>query len=151
MLWQHVICLSFLDVCLCSAWFHLWVWLANGVVPCCRLCRLGYCRVTQTGRSAEGSVHWGLYSWLGIFGYILCYVLLYSAVVQTFQTYLIISFMFCFNLLVPCCKIQWNCCQARAGIHCEIPSQYRLESLGFGVLQSGIRAQVDNNGTSNLQ
>ena len=37
----------------------VFVWLANGVMPCCRLCRLGYCRVIQAGRSAEGSVHGG--------------------------------------------------------------------------------------------
>ena len=53
-------------ICLCS-WmcvcalhdFIYGFWLANGVVPCCRLCRLGYCRVIQAGRYVEGSVHWG--------------------------------------------------------------------------------------------
>ena len=130
-----LMCLSS-DLCLCSCIFLCMYWLANGVMPCCRLCRLGHCRVIQSGWSAEGSIHWVD---IGDYWFFYCSMLfyLYSAVLMYHFLYLSIPVpCFVFNMSVPCCKIRWTCCQARVRIHCEILAPWHLESFGFGVLQS---------------
>ena len=87
------------DVCACAlASSFVYVWLANGVLPCCRLCRLGHCRVTQIGRSA-GAPYTGVILVDGYFRriYMLCFVVL-SSLYKPFDTYI-----YQFHVLVLIC------------------------------------------------
>ena len=116
-----LMCLSS-DLCLCSCIFLGMYWLANGVMPCCRLCRLGHCRVIQTGRSAEGSVHWGILV-VGYFGDVYYVYVMFCCTQQCINLWTrFIYQVLCFGLICLCLVVrsQWDCCQARVRIHCEI-------------------------------